>query len=344
MATPERRPVLRICTRHLAPHVRSVIESLIALLQTGTQTIPDGAGEHASQLLFFDRIAALEAYLQGCAFPHPELVYVRGFEGFAHAFNAEHVLDRPIKPSALAAILTATQQKTLDAERRRVQMEASTRGLHLDADALMALLAEEGAQRQRILVEDPQGHRWLLDFAQRRVTGEMVDAIAQPPPHQGWSTLSAAQWSGSSTQSFSLDRWVYWLSRASHAPRLFRHADADRLQLDRAAIAAADGKDFVRLTVIFQRGASVRDASSASGLPAALVRGFLNANAVLGKLRAAPAPGPGPGLQPPVDVDLPKAMPAATANATVLRPPGPVTPSRGLFSRLLQRLFASYAH
>lgn len=340
MATPDRRPVLRICTRHLAPHVRSVIESLIALLQTGAQTIPDGAAENASQLLFFDRIGALDTYLQSCPFPHPELVYVRGFEGFAHGFNAEHVLDRPIKPSALAAILAATQQKTLDAERRRVQLEATTRGLQLDADALMALLGEEGMQRQRILVEDAQGQRWLLDFVQRRVTGDVVDAAAHAPPHQGWSTASTTQWSGASTQSYSLDRWLFWLARATQAPRLFQHSDADRLQLDRAAIAAADGKDFVRLTVIFQRGASVSEASAASGLSPALIRGFLNASAVLGKLKAAPPPGSLP-LAPTA---VPKSPPVAAPNAAVLRPPGPVTPARGLFSRLLSRLFASHAH
>lgn len=326
--------LLSVCTGLLSAHVRSMVESLIQLLKPNARLLTrlQAADCH---LLFFDRIADAENYLAHCPIPHPSVVYVRGFEAYTHAFCAEHVLDRPLRPSAMAKVLDHAATRTRASAPGSDLPAMSEPALPSDADALLESLGAVAASGQRVVAECSDRRRWLIDLAQRSVTGEVVE-ITHPPVERTWSLHPAESWSGELGPVVALELWLYWLAKGCRGTQLLRFDDATRLQLGRAAIAAMAGREFVRLTVIFQRGASVHEACAVTGLLPGVVRSFLNVNSLLDNLRA---------LTPTVAVTpVTTAAPAPAARVQSIpserRPAAPQP--KGLFARLLSRLFAPH--
>lgn len=303
---------VRVGVRHLSASVKSAIEGLIYLMQARQGMASDAAAE-AVHVELFDRIAALDGHLREgeAAFR----VYLRGFEPFVRAAQADLVLDRPIRPSALAGVFEYCSSRRPEA--------AQPSGHWVDANGLLEWLYRHRAAGVTHVRSDAAMAWWCIPRNQE-VYGTplaQLSASARSGALRYAIESQIAELPGAPGTRGSYEQWVYTLAQQSSGAALLEHDDTRALVLDRSIAVSANQREFARLSALFLRPLSVVSAARSARLPPATVRRFVNAGITLGRIHAAPA----------TSVATPR--PAPEPAATEAHKPTP-----GLFSRLLKRL------
>lgn len=328
------RVAMRVGAGFLSAHVRSVVESFVYLMQRSPNPPDFELADSAVDVELFDQLSELQAHLKQGAVRR---VYIRGFEPFALAAMADAVIDRPLRPSVLQATLqrfgpAITPSRSVSTRESAAPLRAAP-GLLLSADELLGWLNACGSAEGFELRSD-SAHQWICKPALREVCGAALDVnalqfdvrpLSAAPPQLGGKPLG-------------YDQWVYWIARCSSSAQLLDHDEQSLFMVERGALSVADSREFAKLAALMIRPVSVQRAAELARQPATVVRRFLNANQVLGRLRAMPATAPAIAAGAILPADRINAPQAATN--TPAPPPLPSAPpaSRNLFSRLLSRL------
>lgn len=306
----------RVCVgvRHLSASVRSVIESLLHLMQARDGGSVVELSNQGTTVEMFDRIAALDEHRKRgeVAFR----IYFRGFEPFVRAAQADLVIDRPIRPSALEqALAQAAAHRPAGA--RQVARTLSA------GEVLRWLRANRSVRLVHLQVV---GLGWWCRPGSEEVYGTPLGQLGAPNPDSPLRILldtSADEMPAAAGVRLSYEQWVYAIAQHSDGAALMEHDDQRALVLERSVAVAANNRDFARLSALFLRPVNVIEAARLGRVTTETVRRFLNASIVIGRLRAAEAPA----CPKPVTVDIEHAAVKPTAK-----------PATGLFSRLFKRL------
>jgi hypothetical protein len=334
----------------LSPVARSVIEGFVYLQKRSSQRAIFELTSNGSQrpdVELFDRFADLQqrASQDGAA----ARIYLRGFEPFVLAAAADAVIDRPLRPSVLEAAVSQFQSRIhsnrSSATRAQLAFDA---GVQLNPDQLLGWLNTHRSADSFVLSAGAD-RSWWCKPALREVHGAALESSIRS------FELCAAAETARTAAGKALDygQWVYWIARCSSGEALLDHADDHLFRVERGALSAADSREFAKLAALLMRPVSVRRAAELARVPETDVRRFLNANQVLGRLRAMPAEAsPDAGAQGSAvlasdRIDVHLAAPDAAsepAPAASLSRRADKPPPRNLFSRLLNRLRQGSGH
>lgn len=299
-----RKPLLvRVGVGHLSDAARSVFESFLALIDSGgVQFVPT---LDAALIEFFDRAETLDRHSSQTA--SAARIYLRGYEPAANAPAADAVLDRPIRPTALAAVLRhySTGRETA---------VASDTMMEVDGDGLLHWIHHHRID-EWTSIEADDGRQWYCHPARRRVSGDSIRG-ATPTTRFRISRAHAHGQATGDTQFFQ--DWVWSVARCSGGLRLIDHDDSSPLLLERAPTFSSETRRFARLVGAFLRPNTVTGAAATMRVPVSEVRSFLNGAILLHWIRCSGSP---------VQSKAPQKA-----------------PDQGIFSRLLRRLTEATHH
>lgn len=319
--------IMQVGVEYLSAKVRSVVESFVHLLrlqQAWPFALSTPAASAQSEIQLFDRIDRLKQHANSGTAAYR--IYLRGFESFAVATGADAVIERPFRPSTLLATLDRLHSERFAKPATEASAFKTEKPLSLDADQLLTWL-NSCRSAEAFELSAANGRRWWLRPALREVRGASLESPATQFQLQACATSTPP----ANEKSLTFDQWVFWLSRSSNGASLLEHDEQCLFVVERGALSVADSREYAKLAALLIRPVSVGRAAELARVAPAQVRRFLNANQVLGRLRAIPLNHTEPvGSISPEDIILPPAKPRAPA------PSG----GRNLFSRLLNRLLS----
>lgn len=306
--------------RHLSASVRSVVESLLHLMQVRDGSGAVDCGDQPICLELFDRIAALDEHrkLEVPAFR----IYFRGFEPFVRAAQADLVIDRPIRPSDFDKALVQASARSP----RDVKQVSRTLGA---SEVLRWLSRNRSAPLVHLRVVGMGV--WWCGLCSEEVYGTPLGPLGSPNPDSPLHFLldaSLERMPAAPGVRLSFEQWVYAIAQHSDGKELLDHDDHRLLVLDRSVAVMANNRDFARLSALFLRPLSVVDAARLGRIAPESVRRFLNASLVIGRVRAIDRSTT--AKPAPIDHEQPAAESAPK-------------PAPGLFSRLFKRLMEGRA-
>lgn len=212
-----------------------------------------------------------------------------------------------------------------------------------DADGLLQTLLRSN-RALPLAISSSRGDHWLVSLDPPMVSGSPLHM----DPAGAEVALCFAVRAGSrltpAARVIALDQWVYWLARHAAGERLYAHRDDQMLSIRRCAASPFIGREFAKLMVAYGHPMTVAQAAARTHVDPGVVRRFINASAVLRRVRIEdPAPihpngdwqsAGSPGQSPGQSLGQSPGGPAGgppSANASA-------QPGESLFGRLLRRL------
>lgn len=205
--------------------------------------------------------------------------------------------------------------------------EARPASISRDADGLLQTLLRSN-RGLPLAISSSRGDAWLVSLDPPMVSGSPLHTDAAGPEMALCFSVRAGTRRTPATRPMALDQWVYWLARHAAGERLYAHRDDQMLSVKRCAASPVIGRAFAKLMVAYGQPMTVAQAAARTHLDHSMVRRFINASAVLRRVR----------IEDPADVhrisDWQSAGPLGGH-----APGAPSGPNSGsLFSRLLRRL------